>query len=106
MRLALTGPRGIKRSSRCSQNSAEAGTAASDVARGRREEVVALVVDHDEGGEVQDLDPKDRLHAELGVGQDLDLGDVVPAHPRALAPDRAQIEAAVLLAGLRDRARA
>ena len=31
------------------------------------EEVVALVVDHDEGREVHHLDPPDRLHAELGI---------------------------------------
>src|SRR5258708_33450389 len=31
------------------------------------EEVVALVVDDDEGGEILDLDPPDGLHAELGV---------------------------------------
>ena len=32
-----------------------------------RVEVVALVVDHDEGGEVLDLDAPDRLHAEFLV---------------------------------------
>src|SRR3954451_3977378 len=31
------------------------------------EEVVALVVDDDEGGKVLDLDAPDRLHAELGI---------------------------------------
>src|SRR5690606_20259545 len=38
------------------------GAAAGDLF----EEVVALVVDHHEGGEVLDLDLPDRLHAELG----------------------------------------
>ncbi len=42
-------------------------------ARGVGEEVVALVVDDDEGGEVLDLDLPDRLHAELGVLEHLDL---------------------------------
>src|SRR5689334_9946505 len=41
------------------------------------EEVVALVVDHDERREVDDLDPPDRLHAQLGVLQHLDLADAV-----------------------------
>src|SRR3954454_1943399 len=64
------------------------------------EEVVALVVDDDEGGEVLDLDLPDRLHAELGVLDDLDLADAVLREARRGAADRAEIEAAVLLAGL------
>src|SRR5690348_7312007 len=41
------------------------------------EEVIALVVDDDEGGEVLDLDLPDRLHAELGIFLHLDLLDAV-----------------------------
>src|SRR5690606_41217 len=41
------------------------------------EEVVALLVDHDEGGEVLDLDLPDRLHAEFGVLQHLLALDAV-----------------------------
>src|SRR3954468_505763 len=63
-------------------------------------EVVALVVDDDEGGEVLDLDAPDRLHAELGVLDDLDLADAVLGEARRRTADRAEIEAAVLLAGL------
>ena len=37
------------------------------------EEVVALVVDDDEGREVDDVDLPHRLHAELGVLEHLDL---------------------------------
>ena len=66
------------------------------------EEVVALVVDDDEGGEVDDLDLPDRLHAELGVLEHLDLGDAVLGQPRRRAADRAEVEAAVLLAGVGD----
>src|SRR5262249_21826651 len=39
------------------------------------EEVVALVVEHDEGGEIAHIDFPDRLHAQLGVLEDLGLGD-------------------------------
>ena len=50
------------------------------------EEVVALVVDDDERREVLDLDPPDRLHAQLGVLQDLDLADAVLRQPGAAGP--------------------
>src|SRR5512134_1497242 len=63
------------------------------------EEVVALVVDDDERREVLDLDPPDRLHPELGIFDALDLLDAVLGQPRRRAADRAEIEAAVLLAG-------
>src|SRR6478736_5238355 len=66
------------------------------------EEVVALVVDDDEGREVLDLDPPDRLHAELGVLQHLDLADAVLREPSGWAADRPEIKASVLLAGLGD----
>ena len=67
------------------------------------EEVVALVVDDDERGEVLDLDLPDRLHAELGVLEHLDLGDAVLGQPRRRAADRAEVEAAVRLARVGDR---
>src|SRR5690606_36153071 len=59
------------------------------------EEVVALVVDDDEGGEVLDLDAPDRFHAQLGVLQDLDLADAVLGQPGGRAADGAEVEAAV-----------
>jgi hypothetical protein len=68
------------------------------------EEVVALVVDDDEGRDVLDFDAPDRLHAELGIFHDLDLADEVLRKARGRAADRAQIEAAMLLAGLGDLA--
>ena len=59
------------------------------------EEVVALVVDDDEGREVDDLDLPHRLHAELGVLEHLDLADVVEGEAGGRAADRAEVEPAV-----------
>src|SRR6516225_7787987 len=64
------------------------------------EEVVALVVDHDEGREIFYLDPPDRLHAELGVFHGLDLLDAMLREVRRRAANGGEIEAAVLPAGL------
>src|SRR5205085_400507 len=64
------------------------------------EEVISLVVDHDEGRKIDDLDPPDRLHAELGVLDQLDLLYAVLRQPRRRPADRAQIKAAVLFAGV------
>src|SRR3954453_9275497 len=77
-----------------------------DRAGGVGEEVVALVVDDDEGGEVLDLDLPDRLHAELGVLQHLDRLDAVLGEPGGGAADRAEVEAAVRGARLGDHLRA
>src|SRR5690606_13820867 len=68
----------------------------------RGEEVVALVVDDDERGGVLDLDLPDRLHAELGVLDDLDTLDAVLREPGGRAADRAEVEAAVGAAGVGD----
>src|ERR1700730_7234020 len=64
------------------------------------EEVVALVVDDDEGRKIHDLDAPDRFHAELGIFDDLDLLDAVFGKVGRRAPDRTEIESAVLFAGL------
>ena len=64
------------------------------------EEVVALVVDDDEGREILDLDAPDRLHAEFGIFEHLDLADAVLGQPRGRAADRAEIEAAMAAAGV------
>src|SRR5258707_12601640 len=66
------------------------------------EEVVALVVGDDESREVLDLDAPDRFHAELGILQHLDLLDDVLGQDRGRTADRAEIEAAMLLAGIDD----
>src|SRR5688572_31259587 len=63
-----------------------------------RVEVVALVVGDDERGEVLDFDPPDRLHAEILVLLHLDLLDAVIGEARRRTADRAEVEAAVLLA--------
>src|SRR6516165_10958227 len=64
------------------------------------EKVVSLIVDDDEGREVADLDLPDGLHPELGVLDRLDPGDAVLGQPRRRPADRAEVEAAVCLAGL------
>src|SRR5258708_10155382 len=70
------------------------------------EEIIALVVDDDESREILDLDAPDRFHAEFGIFHHLDLLDAVLGEIGRRTADRAQIKAAVLLAGLayRDRA--
>src|ERR1044072_8043826 len=73
-----------------------------DRAGGIGEEVVALVVDHDERREVLDLDLPDGLPAELGVLDDLLALAAVVGRGGGGAADRAEVEAAVLVAGLRD----
>src|SRR5260221_4970874 len=70
------------------------------------EEFIALVVDDDEGREIHDLDAPDRLHAELGIFHHFDLLDAVLGEVCRRTPDRAEIEAAMLLAGFAHRRRA
>src|SRR5215831_6197079 len=57
------------------------------------EEVVALVVDHDEGGKILHLDAPDRLHPEFGIFHRLDLLDAVLSEICRGAADRGEIEA-------------
>src|SRR6267142_2715513 len=70
------------------------------------EEIIALVVDDDEGREILDLDAPDRFHAEFGIFHHLDLLDAVLGEVGRRTADRAEIKAAVLLAGLAHRDRA
>src|SRR5258708_6825684 len=70
------------------------------------EEVVALVVDDDESREIHHVNAPDRLHAEFRVFHHLDLLDAVFGEIGCRTPDRTEIEAAVLLAGLAHRDRA
>src|ERR1700712_3137678 len=70
------------------------------------EEIIALVVDDDEGRKILDLDAPDRFHAEFGIFHHLDLLDAVLGKVRRRTADRAEIESAVLLAGLAHRDRA
>jgi hypothetical protein len=55
------------------------------------EEVVPLVVDDDERGEVLHLDPPDGLHAEIRILQHLDLADAVPGEAGGGTADGAQV---------------
>src|SRR5258705_10369087 len=64
------------------------------------EEIIALVVDDDEGREILDLDAPDRFHAEVGIFHHLDLLDAVLGEVRRRTADRAGIEATRLLAGV------
>ena len=59
------------------------------------EEIVALVVDDDEGGKVQNLDPPHRLHAEFGIFEHLDLSDAVLREAGGRPANRAEVESAV-----------
>jgi len=63
-------------------------------------EVVALVVDDDEGGEVLDLDLPHGFHAQLGIVEHLDPADAVLGELGCGATDRSQVEAAVRVAGV------
>src|SRR5579883_1069289 len=63
------------------------------------EEVIALVVDDNEGGKILNLDFPDRFHAKLWVFQKLDSFDAVLREPCRRAADRAKIKSAVFRAG-------
>ena len=65
-------------------------------------EVVALVVDENEGGEVLDLDLPDGLHTKFGILHALNRLDARLRQDGSHTTDRAEIEAAVLLAGISD----
>ena len=64
------------------------------------EEIIALVVNEDKGGEILDPDLPDGLHSELGIFHALDGLDVVLGEDGGRATDGAEIESAVLLAGV------
>ncbi len=64
------------------------------------EEVVALVVDEDEGGEVFDGDFPDGFHAEFGEGDDFLGADVVLSEECGGSASGAEVEAAVIFAGI------
>src|SRR6266702_2253973 len=70
------------------------------------EEIIALVVDDDEGREIHDFDAPDRFHAEFGIFHHLDLLDAVLGEVCRSPADRAEIEAAMLLAGFAYHCRA
>src|SRR4051812_17225474 len=66
------------------------------------EEIVALVIDEDEGGEILDGDFPDGSHAEFGKCDDLLRPDVILGEKRRRATRGAEVEATVFLAGIGD----
>src|SRR5262249_47120349 len=64
------------------------------------EEVVAFVVDDEEGGEIAHLNAQDRFHAELGIFDAFDFLDAILGKIRGGSADRGEIKPAVLLASL------
>src|SRR5204863_2994796 len=94
---------------RSSNHSIIASSLTSHIERGRLpqiqflEKIIALVVDDDEGRKIHDLDAPDRFHAEFGIFDDFDFLDAVLGEICRRSSNRAEIEAAVLLAGLAHR---
>ena len=76
---------------------AGAGPAFADL----REEIVALVVHQNEGGEVLHLNLPDGFHAQFRVFQQFHLPDVILGQDGGGTADGTQVKAAVLLAGVR-----
>lgn len=66
------------------------------------EEVIPLVINQDERREILDFDLPDGFHAEFGELDDFDLLDVFLGEDSGGAADAAEVEAAVLFAGIRD----
>ena len=64
------------------------------------EEVVALVIDEDEGREVLDSDLPDRLHSEFGIFNTLDATDAALREDSGDAADGAKIESSMLFASV------
>lgn len=64
------------------------------------EEIVALVINEDECGEILNLNLPDSLHAQLGILEKFNLLDAVLGKDSGGAADRSQIESAVLVASV------
>ena len=64
------------------------------------EEVIALVIDEDEGGEVLDLNLPDGFHTQFGILHTLDALDARLAEYGGNTTDGSQIETTMLLARL------
>src|SRR5690606_16512822 len=70
------------------------------------EEVVALVINHDERREVLDFDTPDGFHTELWVLDHFYLLDAILCQACGGTTDRPQVEASVTRAGVADLTRA
>ena len=66
-----------------------------DGSQSLREEVVSLVVDHDECGEIANLDAPHGFHAQFGEIDDLDFGDAVLGESGGGTADRAEVDVQV-----------
>ena len=66
-----------------------------------REEIVALVIYQNEGGEIFHFNFPDGFHAQFRVFQQFHFFDVVLGQNGGRAADGAQVKAAVLPAGIR-----
>lgn len=64
------------------------------------EEIVALVIHQDKGGEVNDFNLPNGLHAQFGELYALNALDALLRKDGSRATDRAEVETAVLLAGV------
>src|SRR4051794_34376722 len=62
------------------------------------EKILPLATPHDDRRKIDALNPPPALHPEPRVPDPLDLGDAVLPEPRRRPADRAEVEAAVLLA--------
>ena len=70
------------------------------------EEIIALIVDEDEGGEILDFNLPDSLHSEFGILEEFDLLDRILSEYGSGATDRTEVETAMLMASVSDLLRA
>ena len=70
------------------------------------EEIIALIVDEDECGEILDFNLPDSLHSEFGILEEFDLLDRILSEYGSGATDRTEVETAMLKASVSDLLRA
>lgn len=70
------------------------------------EEIIALIVDEDECGEILDFNLPDSLHSEFGILEEFDLLDRILSEYGSGATDRTEVETAMLMASVSDLLRA
>lgn len=70
------------------------------------EEIIALIIDEDEGGEILDFNLPDSLHSEFGILEEFDLLDRILSEYGSGATDRTEVEASMFMASVSDLLRA
>ena len=70
------------------------------------EEIIALIVDEDEGGEILDFNLPDSFHSEFGILEEFYLLDRILSEYGSGATDRTEVETAMLMASVSDLLRA